>query len=197
MLEPPLLTYDLYDAFLDAINDLSDENLMVDKLCSCVMKLPPLNHDILAELLQLLMVIMEYQDKNRMGVDNLATVFGPCLMHKQTVNGMTDIMNLSKEAEVVALLLRNAARIVKLERVGARPRDTGDSSTSFPGVRLLSNPNFSSSPVLGRKGAIVFFVFVLLFFFLKELLRILRLPRRPNCRLRRKEYLLSPPSKSK
>ena len=51
LLSPPLLTFDLYEAFIEAAKQ-EDKTAMLSKLCACVMKLPPLNHDILAELLQ-------------------------------------------------------------------------------------------------------------------------------------------------
>lgn len=40
--------------------------------------------------------------------------------------------------------------MVKLERVGAMPREQGTSS-AFPGVRLLSQPKFTTSPLLNRR----------------------------------------------
>jgi hypothetical protein len=51
LLAPPLLTHELYEAFIDASKQ-DDRSMMMSKLCACVMKLPPLNHDILAELLK-------------------------------------------------------------------------------------------------------------------------------------------------
>lgn len=41
---------------------------------------------------------------------------------------------------------------MQLERVGVAPRDTGDTSSVFVGVRLLSQPAFSSSPVMSRRS---------------------------------------------
>ena len=152
LLSPPLLTDDLYDAFLEATKDVDDESLTLSKLCACVMKLPPLNHDILAELLKMLKIVLECEDRNRMGIDNLATVFAPCLLHKQMAGGFTDPSHLTEELRTVCELLRSARTIVLLDRVGAAPRDTGESSSAFPGIRVLSNPNFSASPILARKN---------------------------------------------
>ncbi len=91
---------------------------------------------------------MEHSDTNRMHVDNLATVFAPCLISRTP----PDVMRMSDESLVVQQLLRSAATVVVLERVGAVPRDTGDTSSVFVGVRLLHNPSFSSSPVLSRNS---------------------------------------------
>jgi hypothetical protein len=91
---------------------------------------------------------MEHSDRNRMHVDNLATVFAPCLMSKTP----PDVMRMSDESLVVQQLLQSAATVVVLERVGAVPRDTGDTSSVFVGVRLLHYPSFSSSPVLSRNS---------------------------------------------
>ena len=89
LLNPPLLTHDLYSAFLDSAKDVNDESLRLSRLCACVMKLPPLNHDILAELLKMLQIVLQCQDKNFMGIENLSTVFAPCLIHKQSISGFT------------------------------------------------------------------------------------------------------------
>ncbi len=90
---------------------------------------------------------MEHSDTNRMHVDNLATVFAPCLISRSP----PDVLRMSEETQVVQQLLRAAPTLMLLERVGAAPRDTGDTSSVFVGVRLLHNPNFSSSPVLTRR----------------------------------------------
>ena len=58
-----------------------------------------------------------------------------------------------EEKEVIVQLLTYSSTVQLLERVGAAPQDTGDTSSAFPGIRVLSNPTFSSSPVIGRKGA--------------------------------------------
>jgi hypothetical protein len=49
-------------------------------------------------------------------------------------------------------LTASNTKIVQLERVGVAPRDTGESSSVFVGVRLLSQPAFSSSPVTSRRS---------------------------------------------
>ena len=61
-------------------------------------------------------------------------------------------MRMDEEKDAIAQLLKHASTIVLLERVGAAPQDTGQSSSAFPGVRVLSNPSFSSSPVVARKS---------------------------------------------
>lgn len=76
-LDAPLLTLDLYDAFVEAA--LNDD---VVRLQACVALLPPLNYEILCELLGFLDTLLEYQDHNRMTPDALATVLAPCLLHK-------------------------------------------------------------------------------------------------------------------
>jgi hypothetical protein len=106
LLNPPLLTYDLYLAFIDAANSDSDETVL-EKLSACVSKLPPLNLDILIAVLQLLLLVMEHQDKNRMGVDNLTTVFAPCLLWQSP----PDVMRMTDEANVVTQLLNHAEKV--------------------------------------------------------------------------------------
>ena len=149
-MDPPLLTYDLYDAFLEA-GAAADESDVVSKICACVMKLPPLNHDVLSEVLSLLIAVLEHEDKNRMGIDNLATIFAPCLISKD--RSKVDPTNLTDETQAIMYLIKHAATVVKIGRVGATPRDLGLNSTAFPGVRVLSQPHFSSSPVIGRRKA--------------------------------------------
>ncbi len=173
LLNPPLLTYNLYEALIEAAKS-EPEEVMLDKLCSCIIKLPPLNVDILTAVLQLLLLVLEHQDKNRMGIDNLTTVFAPCLIWQNP----NDVMRMADESNVVAQIIRYAEKvkllrefenlvsfeqfffflfflflqIVHLERVGVAPRDTGDTSSVFVGVRLLSQPAFSSSPVMSRRS---------------------------------------------
>lgn len=83
-----------------------------------------------------------------MGVDNLATVMSPCLM-----GSLQDPTRLHEETQCMAHLIRMAPQISVVERYGAPPRDVGISSPTFPGVRLLQQPSFTSSPVAGRRAA--------------------------------------------
>ena len=75
LLPAPILTDDLYEAFLEAARETGDgESARLSRLCSCVMKLPPLNHDILAEVLKMCSLVLQCEDKNFMGLFDLRIV---------------------------------------------------------------------------------------------------------------------------
>jgi hypothetical protein len=91
LLTPPLLTHDLYDAFVSAAS-ACDET----KICACVCALPPLNHALLSQLLNFLLVVLEHSDRNRMTLDGLATVFAPCLISKVAEGATASIQDVGR-----------------------------------------------------------------------------------------------------
>ncbi|KAH3765422.1 RhoGAP domain protein [Pelomyxa schiedti] len=80
-----LLTYELYDSFLEAGRQ---QNTIVPLLKGLVNKLPRANQYSLAHLLELLAWIAASSDKNKMNSYNLAVVFGPTLLHNKEDNAM-------------------------------------------------------------------------------------------------------------
>jgi hypothetical protein len=106
MLNPPLLTYNLYEALIEAAKS-EPEEVMLTKLSSCISKLPPLNLDILTAVLQVVLLVLEHQDKNRMGVENLTTVFAPCLIWQNP----NDVMRMTDESVVVSQIIQHADKV--------------------------------------------------------------------------------------
>eukprot|EP01111_Echinosteliopsis_oligospora_P011223 TRINITY_DN3649_c0_g1_i1.p1 TRINITY_DN3649_c0_g1~~TRINITY_DN3649_c0_g1_i1.p1 ORF type:complete len:686 (+),score=179.17 TRINITY_DN3649_c0_g1_i1:75-2132(+) len=75
----PLLTFERYRAFIDTIN-LEDQDARVKQLATIVDTLPPANHELLRQLLELCTVIAANSKVNKMGAPNLATCLAPNLL---------------------------------------------------------------------------------------------------------------------
>eukprot|EP01105_Mastigella_eilhardi_P021111 TRINITY_DN5081_c0_g1_i1.p1 TRINITY_DN5081_c0_g1~~TRINITY_DN5081_c0_g1_i1.p1 ORF type:complete len:465 (-),score=153.43 TRINITY_DN5081_c0_g1_i1:78-1472(-) len=89
-LPEPLLTHILYQDFLDAARDRSEE-----KFQSTIAKLPPANFETLRFLIDFLSYVATKSDVNNMTSSNLAIVFGPTILRSaaQQTYDCTDAVN--------------------------------------------------------------------------------------------------------
>ncbi|KAI9024286.1 hypothetical protein CLU79DRAFT_99811 [Phycomyces nitens] len=78
-LPDPLLTYDIYQDFIDAIAMQTDQ-AKTDKFISLMKQLPKANYDTLKLLMQHLYHVKQRSSENLMTTKNLAMVFAPTLM---------------------------------------------------------------------------------------------------------------------
>ncbi|XP_072045221.1 rho GTPase-activating protein 8-like isoform X2 [Amphiura filiformis] len=79
-LPEPILTVELYDEML-RIHDMQDNDAMVIACKKIICeKLPEDNYIVLNHLMELLYLVMEHSERNKMTAPNLAVVFGPNLM---------------------------------------------------------------------------------------------------------------------
>lgn len=81
-LPEPLMTYDMYEAFIAAegIEDLDNRLQCIQQL---VESLPPCNYSILSLLMKLLHKVSEHYVENKMTTSNLAIVIAPNILRPE------------------------------------------------------------------------------------------------------------------
>lgn len=111
-LPEPLLSTELHKHLCNAAGmDCSAED-KVNIYCSLLEKLPPIHYVTVRKLMGHLYFIQEKRDINKMSVENLASIWGPTLMHVES----KDSLEWSrKEAEAVADLISLYPRLFHVE----------------------------------------------------------------------------------
>ena len=107
-LSKPLMTYQLYSTFLEAVKK-EDEATRLNEIYLVTQKLPRANREILKVLIRHLNKVSVKSDKNLMTASNLGVVFGPGLLRprEETVASIMDIKFCN---EVIAILIENCER---------------------------------------------------------------------------------------
>lgn len=82
-----LLTAERHDAFLAAV-EVPDHDAMLYQLQEVVLTLPPANLETLKRMCSHLQMITEHAESNKMGMENVAMLFGPTLMTCDATGGM-------------------------------------------------------------------------------------------------------------
>ncbi|KAJ8384724.1 hypothetical protein AAFF_G00199300 [Aldrovandia affinis] len=90
-LPEPLMTFDLYDEWIQASN-IQDPDKRLQALLAACEKLPPDNINNFRYLIKFLAKLTEYQDANKMTPGNIAIVLGPNLLWAQTEGNITEMM---------------------------------------------------------------------------------------------------------
>uniref|UniRef100_A0A9J8A152 Rho GTPase-activating protein 44 n=1 Tax=Cyprinus carpio carpio TaxID=630221 RepID=A0A9J8A152_CYPCA len=91
-LPEPLLTFDLYDDWIQASNSIVDQDKRLQVLFSTCEKLPTANSNNFKYLVKFLAKLNEYQDYNKMTPGNIAIVLGPNLLWAHTEGNITEMM---------------------------------------------------------------------------------------------------------
>ncbi|XP_073670152.1 rho GTPase-activating protein 44 isoform X2 [Paramisgurnus dabryanus] len=90
-LPEPLMTFDLYDEWIQASN-IQDMDKRLQALSATCEKLPADNLNNLRYLIKFLAKLTEYQDANKMTPGNIAIVLGPNLLWINSEGNMTEMM---------------------------------------------------------------------------------------------------------
>ncbi|XP_069050676.1 rho GTPase-activating protein 44 isoform X3 [Lepisosteus oculatus] len=90
-LPEPLMTFELYDEWIQASN-IQDQDKRLQVLLSACEKLPKANSNNFRYLIKFLAKLTEYQDANKMTPGNIAIVLGPNLLWAQTEGNITEMM---------------------------------------------------------------------------------------------------------
>ncbi len=102
--DDPLLTYELYDAFIEAASQRSD-----DKKLQCVSQaialLPPINRALLKALLEMLHKMAARSSVNKMTAANLAIVFAPSIIRAENETQMSAMMSMRTTTDLVEFLI--------------------------------------------------------------------------------------------
>ena len=140
-LSKPLMTYQLYGNFLEAVKK-EDESTRLNEIYLVLQKLPRANREILKVLIRHLNKVSLKSEKNLMTSSNLGVVFGPTLIRprEETVASIMDIKFCN---EVIEILIENCERFfpsvesspefLHARRPSLESRSTGGGSSSSQG----------------------------------------------------------------
>ncbi|KAM5150439.1 rho GTPase-activating protein 44 isoform 1-T1 [Callospermophilus lateralis] len=90
-LPEPLMTFELYDEWIQASN-IQEQEKRLQALWNACEKLPKANHNNIRYLIKFLSKLSEYQDINKMTPSNMAIVLGPNLLWPQAEGNITEMM---------------------------------------------------------------------------------------------------------
>ncbi|XP_059804725.1 rho GTPase-activating protein 44-like isoform X8 [Hypanus sabinus] len=90
-LPEPLMTFELYDEWIQASN-IQDQEKRLQALWNACEKLPKANYNNFRYLIKFLAKLTEYQDANKMTPGNMAIVLGPNLLWTANEGSMTELM---------------------------------------------------------------------------------------------------------
>mmetsp|Transcript_328 Transcript_328/g.453 ORF Transcript_328/g.453 Transcript_328/m.453 type:complete len:805 (+) Transcript_328:1-2415(+) len=100
MLPQPILTFQLYDKFI-AAQCAPLQDLRIRYIRTLVDALPGPNKALLKVLIKFLIQVKEHEQQNKMGIPNLATVFGPNLL----VNADNNMIQMIQDTPVINSLV--------------------------------------------------------------------------------------------
>ncbi|XP_075459430.1 rho GTPase-activating protein 32 isoform X1 [Ascaphus truei] len=148
----PLLTYQLYEKFSDAVSAATDEERLV-KIHDVIQQLPPPHYRTLEFLMRHLSRLATYCSITNMHTKNLAIVWAPNLLRYGTINsrskqiesacfsGTAAFMEVRIQSVVVEFIL-NHVEVLFSPKLSAVIRDGGGhTSLSRPKSLLVSSPS--------------------------------------------------------
>lgn len=144
----PLLTYELYDRFADAVAvQLEDQRLV--KIGAVLKDLPALHHRTLEFLMRHLVKMSTFASETNMHARNLAIVWAPNLLRSKDIestgfNGTAAFMEVRVQSIVVEFVLTHVAELFPECGLSMQRRK------SLPSPNILSgsdDPFFKSFPI--------------------------------------------------
>ncbi|XP_071883825.1 rho GTPase-activating protein 32 isoform X1 [Anas platyrhynchos] len=141
----PLLTYQLYDKFSDAVSAATDEERLV-KIHDVIQQLPPPHYRTLEFLMRHLARLADYCSVTNMHAKNLAIVWAPNLLRSKQIesacfSGTAAFMEVRIQSVVVEFIL-NHVDVLFSSKLSSVIRDgAGHSSLSRPKSLLVSSPS--------------------------------------------------------
>ncbi|XP_069470259.1 rho GTPase-activating protein 32 isoform X3 [Ambystoma mexicanum] len=141
----PLLTYQLYEKFSDAVSVATDEERLV-KIHDVIQQLPPPHYRTLEFLMRHLYHLATYCSITNMHTKNLAIVWAPNLLRSKQIesacfSGTAAFMEVRIQSVVVEFIL-NHVDVLFSPKLSAVIRDgPGHTSMSRPKSLLVSSPS--------------------------------------------------------
>ncbi|KJE94644.1 rho GTPase activating protein, variant 1 [Capsaspora owczarzaki ATCC 30864] len=160
-LPEPLLTFQHHGEFIAAAQIYTDNAATTDHATLLVpvrallSKLPPCNVTLLRFLCQFLRQVLVHEASNRMGIDNLATVFGPCLLRdRQNHDDPLTQLGLSKMINVVVKMFLQEFDILfsDLSVPKALPRSTSWRKTTLIEADLSDDSDDEDATARDRRS---------------------------------------------
>uniref|UniRef100_A0A8C8A2B9 Rho-GAP domain-containing protein n=1 Tax=Otus sunia TaxID=257818 RepID=A0A8C8A2B9_9STRI len=140
----PLLTYQLYEKFSDAVSAATDEERLV-KIHDVIQQLPPPHYRTLEFLMRHLARLADYCSITNMHTKNLAIVWAPNLLRSKQIesacfSGTAAFMEVRIQSVVVEFIL-NHVDVLFSSKLSSVIRDGAGSSLSRPKSLLVSSPS--------------------------------------------------------
>uniref|UniRef100_A0A670YXX5 Rho GTPase-activating protein 32 n=1 Tax=Pseudonaja textilis TaxID=8673 RepID=A0A670YXX5_PSETE len=140
----PLLTYQLYEKFSDAVSAATDEERLV-KIHDVIQQLPPPHYRTLEFLMRHLSYLAEYCAITNMHTKNLAIVWAPNLLRSKQIesacfSGTAAFMEVRIQSVVVEFIL-NHVDVLFSSKLSSVIRESAGTSLSRPKSLLVSSPS--------------------------------------------------------
>ncbi|KAM5245619.1 rho GTPase-activating protein 32 isoform 2-T2 [Ctenodactylus gundi] len=139
----PLLTYQLYEKFSDAVSAATDEERLI-KIHDVIQQLPPPHYRTLEFLMRHLSLLADYCSITNMHAKNLAIVWAPNLLRSKQIesacfSGTAAFMEVRIQSVVVEFIL-NHVDVLFSGKISAVMQE-GAASLSRPKSLLVSSPS--------------------------------------------------------
>uniref|UniRef100_A0A3P8YXI4 Rho GTPase activating protein 32a n=1 Tax=Esox lucius TaxID=8010 RepID=A0A3P8YXI4_ESOLU len=139
----PLLTYQLYERFSEAVSAATDEERLV-KIHNVIQQLPPPHYRTLEFLMRHLFQLATFSPITNMHTKNLAIVWAPNLLRSKQIesacfSGTAAFMEVRIQSVVVEFILNNTEALFST-KLNARIRE-GTNTLSRPKSLLVSSPS--------------------------------------------------------
>ncbi|KAM7050919.1 rho GTPase-activating protein 32 isoform 1-T1 [Molossus nigricans] len=139
----PLLTYQLYEKFSDAVSAATDEERLI-KIHDVIQQLPPPHYRTLEFLMRHLSLLADYCSITNMHAKNLAIVWAPNLLRSKQIesacfSGTAAFMEVRIQSVVVEFIL-NHVDVLFSGKISAVIQE-GAASLSRPKSLLVSSPS--------------------------------------------------------
>jgi len=109
-LPEPLLTYDLYQEFVD-VDDIESESEKVSTLSGLVSRLPTPNRNVMAAICTSSARVAEQKESNKMDLGNLAIIYGPSILISPNPNAATMITDMEAINNVCKFMFEHYGEI--------------------------------------------------------------------------------------
>ncbi|CAL1570658.1 unnamed protein product [Knipowitschia caucasica] len=141
----PLLTYQLYDRFAEAVSAATDEERLV-KIYNVIQQLPPPHYRTLEFLMRHLSRLATFSSVTSMHTKNLAIVWAPNLLRSKQIesacfSGTAAFMEVRIQSVVVEFILNNTEALFS-QKINAIIRENnGNNTLARPKSLLVCSPS--------------------------------------------------------
>ncbi|XP_069004462.1 rho GTPase-activating protein 32 [Embiotoca jacksoni] len=141
----PLLTYQLYERFSEAVSAATDEERLV-KIHNVIQQLPPPHYRTLEFLMRHLSNLATFSPVTNMHTKNLAIVWAPNLLRSKQIesacfSGTAAFMEVRIQSVVVEFILNNTETLFSSKLNAIIRESTGNNTLSRPKSLMVSSPS--------------------------------------------------------
>lgn len=141
----PLLTYQLYDRFAEAVSAATDEERLV-KIYNVIQQLPPPHYRTLEFLMKHLSHLATFSSVTNMHTKNLAIVWAPNLLRSRQIesacfSGTAAFMEVRIQSVVVEFILNNTEALFSAKLSAIIRESTGNNTLARPKSLLVCSPS--------------------------------------------------------